>query len=107
MGLVEQALIAFKEFFTLRELFPDSSTARAYQTNICNRLVITVLEDIDVANLALVNAVLRLRFEDTKRANSRPISGPLKWPRVPKNRACPAISGTLLLRLRMMKSAPK
>lgn len=59
-GNEAQALVAFFVCFNMLTLFPGNSSAKAIQTNIINRLIICVLEDVGVANVPLVSYVVRV-----------------------------------------------
>lgn len=52
------ALISFFTCYNMETLFPDSATAKALRTNVINRLLVCVAEDVGVANVALLKKCL-------------------------------------------------
>jgi hypothetical protein len=58
LGNEKEALSGFFACYNLRALFPDDKNALSLQTNILNRLIICICEDICFANPALIRDAL-------------------------------------------------
>lgn len=57
-GVFQQAASSFFAGFNMLELFPGNKTALAIQTNFINRLIIIAVEDVGLANPALLRTIL-------------------------------------------------
>jgi len=75
-GEREVALAAFAEVAVMAELFPDGAQAKALRTQAVNRISVTAMEDVGVANPALVLAVLEACLPLTARTSRR---APFSW----------------------------
>lgn len=70
-GLFHQAISSFFAGFNMLNLFPGNKTALAIQTNFINRLMVIAVEDIGLANPALLRTILPILFGMSKRKISR------------------------------------
>ena len=59
-GMPKEAVRSFFSCYNMEALFPDAQAAKALRTNIINRLLVCVAEDVGVANVALLKKCLEV-----------------------------------------------
>ena len=71
LGKKREALYSFFSCYNMETIFPYNRAAKALRTNIINRLIVCVCEDVGVANVPLVLKTLEVAFPMSVRETTR------------------------------------